>query len=62
MMAPHSVDTTVVDLESHPVWRSARRYSRELSEAMRRHPSSQGVPDHPEVDSELPARRLKVVR
>lgn len=33
---------TVISLESHPAWRAAQRRSRELEEAMRRHPSYQG--------------------
>ncbi|MGV9798083.1 hypothetical protein ACWDTP_08475 [Mycobacterium sp. NPDC003449] len=39
MATTATTDDTVIDLESHPVWRSAQRYSREVSEAMRRHPS-----------------------
>lgn len=42
-MANSPTDTTVVFLDSHPVSRSARRRSRELRDAMRRHPSSQGA-------------------
>jgi hypothetical protein len=42
-MAAHHTGTTVVFLDSHPVSRSARRRSRELRDAMRRHPSSQCV-------------------
>ncbi len=37
-------DATVIDLESHPRWRSAQQYTRDLSEAMRRHPSYKGDP------------------
>jgi hypothetical protein len=40
-MATNSTGTTVVFLDSHPASRSARRRSRELREAMLRHPSSQ---------------------
>ncbi|MGV0743402.1 hypothetical protein [Mycolicibacterium sp. XJ870] len=39
---------TVIDLESHPVWRAARRNSRELAEAMRRHPSSYHANQRPD--------------
>jgi hypothetical protein len=42
MKATNTVDTTVIDLESHPRWRAARQYSRERSEAMARHPSAAG--------------------
>ena len=40
-MARNPAGTTVVFLDSHPASRSARRRSRELRDAMRRHPSSQ---------------------
>ncbi len=43
MMAIDTADTKVIDLESHPVWRSARRHSQEFRDAMRRHPSYQGA-------------------
>lgn len=43
MMATNATGTTVVSLESHPASRAARRRSRELRDAMRRHPSSQSA-------------------
>lgn len=39
-MMTQASDSTVIELATHPVWRSSRRNSRELAEAMRRHPSS----------------------
>ncbi|CAN5779022.1 hypothetical protein BH09ACT7_BH09ACT7_42270 [soil metagenome] len=42
MQATSTADTTVVDLASHPRWRAAQQHSRELSEAMARHPSAAG--------------------
>jgi hypothetical protein len=42
MKATSTVDTNVVDLQSHPRWRAAPQYSREVSEAMGRHPSAAG--------------------
>jgi len=38
----NNTDSTVIYLDSHPSWRAASRRSRELAEAMRRHPSYQG--------------------
>ena len=40
MMTTNAAGDCVVDLQSHPVWRAARRNSRELAAAMRRHPAS----------------------
>ncbi|BBX33322.1 hypothetical protein MMAGJ_26040 [Mycolicibacterium mageritense] len=40
MMTTNAANATVIELATHPVWRASRRYSRELAEAMRRHPSS----------------------
>lgn len=37
----------VISLRSHPAWRSRRRRSEELRDAMRRHPSYRGqLDDH----------------
>ena len=57
-MATNTADTSVIDLESHPRWRSARRYSRERSEAMRRHPSYCG---HLDETPDQHSRTLRVV-
>ncbi|BBX73369.1 hypothetical protein H7H78_04565 [Mycobacterium shinjukuense] len=35
-------ESTVIDLQSHPVWRAAQRRERQLLEDMRRHPAYQG--------------------
>ncbi len=51
-MATRTADRNVIELESHPVWRSAHRYSRELSEAMRRHPSYLGHSAHDTASDE----------
>ncbi len=40
-MGPKTADAIVINLETHPVWQSAQRYSQEVSAAMRRHPSFQ---------------------
>ncbi|MDY6999338.1 MAG: hypothetical protein SW019_22320 [Actinomycetota bacterium] len=40
-MTTKTAAPAVVDLQSHPSWRAARRRAQELDEAMRRHPSYQ---------------------
>ncbi len=39
-MTTNAANSTVIELATHPVWCSSQRYSRELAEARRRHPSS----------------------
>jgi hypothetical protein len=41
VMKNPNADTTVVDLQSHPRFQAAQRYSEEFEAAMRRHPSYQ---------------------
>jgi hypothetical protein len=40
MKKKKAANGSVIDLQSHPVWRAAHTDSREFAEAMRRHPSS----------------------
>lgn len=67
MMATNAANASVIDLATHPVWRSSLRRSRELAEAMRRHPSSyRDEPVEPPV-TRVPAMacaqtRLSLVR
>ena len=63
MKAIDTVDTTVIDLRSHPAWRSSRQHSSDLREAMRRHPSYQRSSERRPIDEnvELPAREDCVV-
>lgn len=41
-MTTKNAATNVINLQSHPAWRSAQRRSEERMAAMRRHPSYQG--------------------
>ena len=40
-MGTKAADAVVINLEAHPLWQSAQRYSEEVNAAMRRHPSFQ---------------------
>ena len=53
MKAIDTVDTTVIDLRSHPAWRSSRQHSSDLREAMRRHPSYQCSSERRPIDEDV---------
>ncbi|MBU9763092.1 hypothetical protein FR943_04425 [Mycobacterium sp. TNTM28] len=64
-MTTTAAGSTVIELAKHPVWCSSLRYSRELADAKRRHPSYRSKTEadvlDPDADGSAGQRSARVI-